>query len=458
MGTKRIGLLVCLALVPSWALAGDEATKVAAGGNEFAYDLYRELQGTSGNLFFSPSSIHQALTMTAMGAKGPTEREMLSVLHLPMPRAELERGMRELQPSTKPPRDPRKADTDVSGDARGVRGALVQEQVGESAQFETEVDKLVQRLRAAQGKKPAKPASDGNGLQTVNAIWPSNSLPLDPRYVDLLTHTFKAGVRPQDYARDPEGARSAINRAIAKQTNGTIKELLGPGTVDASTSMVLTNAIRFKGAWATPFGEAREGTWTNADGSAVPGVMLMKAKTEFNYAEVGGVKAIDLPYADGRTMTVLLPSEPGKLAEVEQLFMDGKLDSILGQMQKTKVGVTLPRFSTSSEYQLRDTLMGMPATTAAAGGAPSGMPTAFSPAADFNGISPNSGLRLSQVVHKAFIDVDEEGTTATAATAVMATRGLSFDPEFRATHPFLYVIRDPATTSILFVGRMANPK
>ncbi|MGD0094042.1 MAG: serpin family protein, partial [Planctomycetota bacterium] len=266
-----------------------------------------------------------------------------------------------------------------------------------------------------------------------------------------------------DFAGDPEGARKTINAWVEKETQEKIKELLKAGMIDAGTKLVLVNAIYFKGNWASQFKkeDTRAGPFTVCakDNPQAVDLPLMHRTGQYPYFVDDAVQALALPYQGGNlAMVVLLPAAPdgaglgalaGALENLEQKLTPENLAAWLGHLRPQEVQVTLPLFKVTGEYKLNEALIAL------------GMADAFSPAnADFTGILPRpDDLYISLVAHKAYVDVNEEGTEAAAATAVvMKPRGLAHRTEFRADRSFLFLIRDTKSGAILFLGRVLNPK
>jgi serpin B len=254
-----------------------------------------------------------------------------------------------------------------------------------------------------------------------------------------------------DFITATENARKTINAWVEKKTNGKIKDLISPGVLDSMTRLVLTNAIYFKGNWAKQFKENRtqDAPFTLADGKKIE-VAMMNQKAEFGYMETDTFQALELPYVDEElSMVILLPKEIDALNEFEKALTTENLNQRLAEIHKCEVVVFVPKFKTTSQFSLADVLKSM------------GMKDAFSSDADFSGINGKRDLFISAVIHKAFVEVNEEGTEAAAATGVvmrLTSVGPAAIPVFRADHPFLFLIRDNLSGSILFIGRVVNPK
>jgi serpin B len=371
----------------------------ADGGNQFACDLYGKLRDKDGNLFFSPYSIHTALAMTAAGARGTTRDQMVRVLHLPADEAK----------------------------------ALA---TGDLGRFYT--------TRSA-------PYT----LTTANALWGQKGYPWRPEFLATLKERFGAGAQEADFATQPEVERTRINRWVEEKTQDRIKNLLQAGQINELTRLVLTNAIYFKGAWTEEFKPAntQEAPFRLATGGTVP-VPLMHRKGRYAYTEGEGFQAVAMPYkGDDLAMIVVLPREPGGLPAVEKQLTAENLARWIAKMTQEEVQLSLPRFRSSHRFEPDHELRVL------------GMIDAYDPAkADFSGMVDTAArerLSVSKVVHQSFVDVNEEGTEAAAATAVVLNAPSPVPPPpkvFRADRPFVYLIRDTRHGTILFLGRLTNPK
>lgn len=377
-------------------MTADTAT-VVAGNNEFALDLYSQLQTKPGNLFFSPYSISIALAMASGGAHGETLAQMTRTLHLDLPADRL------------PP-------------------AIAAVTAG---------------LDAVQEKGQVK-------LTVANSLWPQAGLTILPDYLDLCARYYQTTITPVDY-RQPAAACQIINQWVADKTNDKITDLLNPEAV-AGAKLTLVNAIYFKGRWTSPFKtnltQAAPFHLSTGDTVTTP---LMHQTDRFGYAEFPGLQVLELPYiGNDVSMLVLLPRETNRLDQFQAGLTMANLAVWTTNLVRQQVEVFLPKFKSTSQFSLGQTLAAM------------GMPDAFDGQADFSGMDGKRDLFISDVVHKAFVDVYEEGTEAAAATGVIMMREAIFrplnpPPIFRADHPFLFLIRDNHTGSILFLGRVTNP-
>ena len=383
------------------SLSQPDLATLVEGNNAFALDLYQALRGTEGNLFFSPYSISLALAMTYAGARESTEKQMAGTLHYTLPQDRLHAAFNGL-------------DQELSGRGQGAKG------------------------------------KDGKGfrLNIVNAIWGQKGYPFLAQYLDLLAEDYGAGLRTLDFRTAPDDSRLTINKWVSDRTELRIKDLIPPGAIDTMTRLVLTNAIYFNAAWANNFEKnaTQPADFRLADSSTVK-VPMMHQTEHLGYAMGDGYQAVTLPY-DGREleMMVLLPDQ-GKFAEFEKSLDTGKVASIINGITPKQVALSLPNYKYESEFSLGKILASM------------GMPIAFSGQADFSGMTGNRDLSISEVIHKAFVAVDESGTEAAAATAVImrATAMPVMPLEVKVDHPFLFLIRDIKTGSVIFVGRVMNP-
>jgi serpin B len=374
---------------------------LAADTNAFAADLYGRLASEKGNLFFSPYSIESALAMVYGGARGETAGQMARVLHFSLPGDQLQPASGELMKSL-----------EAGG---SVDGKSLYE------------------------------------LVVANALWGQKGYPFQPAFLHLVNKKYAVSLEQVDFAQS-ELVRQQINAWVEKQTRDKIKELVGPGGLNAQTRLVLTNAIYFKGAWADPFKkELTKEAPFHLDGDRTVPVELMHQQRQFPYLETDDIQAVELPYAGGNiSMVVLLPKKVDGLAALEKQLTPEKIDGWVSELHSQEVQLALPKFTMTRQLELKDQLVAM------------GMADAFSDKSDLSGISTAEGLAISDVIHKAFVDVNEEGTEAAAATAVvirsMAFRRPAPPVVFQADHPFVFMIRDRQTSAILFVGRFADVK
>jgi serpin B len=282
-------------------------------------------------------------------------------------------------------------------------------------------------------------------LSVANRIWGRNDVEFVPPFLDITREQYYAELARLDFAAQTEASRKEINQWVEDNTNRKIVDLVKPGGIIPQTVIVLTNAVYFKGNWAQQFDKQDthddDFHLSATDTIKVP---LMYQSDDLPFVENDTIKMIELPYeGDDLSMLVLLPKEGKNLSDITPSLTLANLQKWRASLAEKEVDVWLPRFKVTSEFELSETLKAM------------GMPTAFE-AADFTGMS-SAGAAISQVLHKAFVEVNEEGTEAAAATAVILAESASLAPSFRADRPFVFVIQDKATGSILFMSRIVNP-
>lgn len=373
---------------------------LADGNSAFAFDLYQALREEDGNLFYSPYSISLALAMTYAGARRETAQQMADTLHFILSQDRLHPAFNSL---------------DIE---------------------------LSQRGEGAKGK-------DGEGfrLNIVNAIWGQEGYKFLPEFLDLLAENYGAGLRPLDFVNAPEESRTTINNWVSDQTEGRIEDLIPQGLIDALTRLVLTNAIYFNAAWQYPFSEdmTEDGPFYLLNEGEVT-VPMMRQMELFGYAEGDRYQAIELPYDGQELSMVLLLPQTGQFEGFEGSLDAQRVDAIVKDLEFRRVTLTMPKFKFESDFSLKDALIAL------------GMPVAFSGGADFSGMTGYRDLFISDVIHKAFVSVDEAGTEAAAATAVVMVAAMPPETvEVTVDRPFVFLIRDIQTGTILFVGRIVNP-
>jgi serpin B len=282
-------------------------------------------------------------------------------------------------------------------------------------------------------------------LTIANRLWGQTGYHFLDTFLTLTESAYRARLYQLDFAKQTEAARRTINDWVEDKTKQKIKELLKPGVLDRLTTLVLTNAIYFKGQWESRFKKehTRDAPFTLLDGTKV-NVPLMGQSAEFPHGRLQDLQVLELPYAGKElSMVIVLPDKADGLPAIEQSLTPSRLAAWLACCEPSTLHVTLPRFTITTPLSLADTLAKM------------GMPAAFSGKADFSGMTGKRDLFISDVIHKAFVEVNEEGTEAAAATAVVMKRAAP--PNFTADHPFLFLIRDRRSGSILFMGRVLNP-
>jgi serpin B len=382
------------------AVADEDVDVVADGVNAFGLDLYRALaEEEGGNLFLSPYSIALALAMTYAGARGQTAQEMAEVLHLTMPDARVHPAMNALD------------------------------------------------LALHAGEDREMDSYDPPIFRSANALWGQQGLGFEQAFLETLAANYGAGMRVLDFAESEE-AREIINAWVEEQTEDRIQDLIKPDMLNALTRLVLTNAVYFKAQWQYTFSESAtaDGPFYLPGGDTVTTPMMRQTESLGYYAE-DGLQVVELPYAGGsHSMLILLP-EQGELDALAASLDEARLRDLVAQVERQSVALTMPRFEYEAEFALGEMLQEM------------GMPTAFGEGADFSGMTTEAELFISEVVHKAWVAVDEEGTEAAAATAVvMVESALPMEPvEVTVDHPFLFAIRHQGTGSLLFLGQVVDP-
>ncbi|QTA90140.1 Serpin domain-containing protein [Desulfonema magnum] len=408
--------------VTSPDVSADDLRDLVAGNTEFALALYQKLSENEGNLFYSPYSISQALAMTYSGAKNETEQQMKDTLHF-LSQDRLHPAFNAL-------------DLELSTRGHGAEG------------------------------------QDGEGfrLNIANSIWGQTSYPFLSSFVDVLAENYGAGLNLLDFAKSPNDSRIAINEWVSDQTEEKIKDLIPPGAISSFTRLVLTNAIYFNAAWKFPFEEeaTQNDTFYLADGTEMSVPMMSQTKP-FGYAKGEGYEAVELLYdGDELSMVILLPDAPDTSGDsvttsvtsfgslfrrssrdfgtFESSLTAEQLSTITESLELKNMQLKMPKFKYESDsVSLSETLAQM------------GMPIAFGDGADFSGMDGTRNLFISDVIHKAFVSVDEAGTEAAAATAVIMDESVPPEPiEVTINRPFIFLIRDIETKAILFIGRMVT--
>ncbi|MHC4149904.1 MAG: serpin family protein [Planctomycetota bacterium] len=389
----------------------DDTNAVVQGNNDFALELYAQLRDQQGNLFLAPYSISTALAMTYAGARGRTEAQMARVLHFPM--------------TVTPGAEPSSAS------------------VHNRQQFHTTFGSIVKGLNA-RGDEGAYE------LTVANALWGQQGYGFLAEFLDLIEASYDGNLNEVDFVNSPNAACRKINAWVEERTNGKIKDLIPEGMLSPLIRLVVTNAIYFKGNWASQFKEenTKDAPFTLADGKKI-NAPLMNQTAEFGYMQTADFQALELPYVDQElSMIIFLPKKFDALPQFEKTLTTENLSRWMHKLRKQKVIVSVPKFKMTKQFGLVKVLAGM------------GMTDAFSGTADFSGINGKKDLFISAIIHKAYVDVNEEGTEAAAATAVLVGRTSVAPPPpvFRADHPFLFLIRDNQSGGILFIGRLMNPK
>ncbi len=380
----------------------EEIDAQVQGNNAFAFDLYQELSTADGNLFYSPYSISLALAMAYAGADGDTETQMAETLHYTLTQEKLHPAFKALS------------------------------------------DELARR-----SYEDAAP-EEGRGLKLniANAAWGQEGYEFLDSYLAVLSENYNGGLKTVDFINATEEARVTINDWVADETEDRITDLIAPGLLSDLTRLVLTNAVYFNAAWQSPFSEkfTAPGQFFPETGEPVDAEMMHQSE-DFLFSQGSGYQAISLPYErEELSMLILLPDE-NQFSEFEKELTASKVETILAEMTSREVNLSMPKFTFESEFGLGETLKIL------------GMPLAFSSDADFSGITGGRDLFISDVIHKSFVAVDEEGTEAAAATAVVfEATAIPAEPVIMTIdRPFLFMILDHQTNTILFIGRVTDP-
>jgi len=384
--------------------ASESNSDVTLANNRFAADLYRQLAtdpaSSGSNIFFSSFSISSALAITYEGARGTTADEIRSVFHLP-----------------------------ANDTARRLG-------------FATTIDHLNQ-------------PDTGYTLKMANALWAEKNYTFLPAYRSTAGTYYSANTTNLDFINQPDTSRLTINRWVEDKTANKIRDLLPTGSIDPMTRLVITNAVYFKGSWVRQFdaNKTRDAEFQVAPGKTVTVKMMQRTDEEavYSYAVTGDLQRLAMPYTHssgkGLSMIVLLPATDN-LSAAEQYLDPERLSSLEQSASLQRVDVYIPKFTLETKYQLQPVLSVM------------GMPAAFSDTADFSGMDGKQDLVISDVIHKAYVDVNEEGTQAAATTAVVVVEAARENPKipvFRSDHPFVFLIQDNDSGTILFTGRVVNP-
>jgi len=371
--------------------------RVPAGLNQFGLSSYQQLARGEGNLIFSPFSIANALSMALAGARGQTAAGISAVLHQ-----------------------------------------------GTDSAYQESLRSLAASLDKAGNQGP-------NEFHSANALWVQDGLKLEPQFQKVMQESYGAPPTQLDFAHDAERARMAINSWTGSHTNGRIPELFGPGSLRGQTRLVLTSAVYFYGKWAHPFEtkDTHPGPFRLDNGGSLQTPFLSQT-SRFQYTENPTLQILEMSYAGtGFALDILLPKAGSGLGDLEKSLTDDNLSAWLHNLHDATVEVEVPKFRAEASFSLREALTRM------------GMKNAFDGSADFSGMDGRRDLTLSDVVHKAFVDVSEKGTEAAAATGSVAVLARLVAPSkviFHADHPFVFLIRDTHSGLILFAGRLENPK
>ncbi len=291
-------------------------------------------------------------------------------------------------------------------------------------------------------------------LRAANSIWPAKGTKILPEFSQTVKHWYNAQMTPLNYKASPEAARKTINSWVSKQTNKKIENIIQPGILTKNTLMVLANAVYFKSSWLEEFEpeKSQPRAFWPTPAKSVNVVTMSRTGDKVNYAKLSDAEMVELPYKDNRfSMIVLLPDKSSNIQTLEKAMNANQFDEWLAAMSPRRVKIFLPKFKQENDYELAPVLAAL------------GMPSAFKAGeANFSGITGENNIYISNILHKTFIEVGEEGTEAAAATAVIMMK-MSLPPQdndavvFRAERPFIYLIKDNRSGAIIFIGKYTKP-
>ena len=376
--------------------------ELAQGNSAFALDLYQQARTEGENLFFSPLSLSLALAMTYAGAQGETASQMAQTLHFTQPPERLHPAFNHLD---------------------------------------------LQLTAAQSGGSKSQPFQ----LSIANSLWGEQTYTFLPEFLDTISLNYGAGLRLLDFIGAPEPGREEINQWVEQETHEKIKDLIPKGAITKDTRLVLANAIYFKADWVNQFSpdstQEMPFNLLNGGQASIP-MMRMDDPTYLGYMAGDGFQAVELPYVGGSASMLVLVPDQGKFVDFEAGLSAGQVTSIRQALEQRMVDLTFPKFSFEAQFSLADALQQL------------GMVDAFDPGlADFSGMDGKGELYISNVFHKAFVAVDEKGTEAAAASAVVMDLLSAMVPDLQLVvdRPFIFLILDQQSGSILFMGRFVQP-
>ena len=376
-----------------------DVEQLVRDANTFGFDAARRLTTGDENLAFSPHSLNTALAMTYPGARGATRAAFERAMRLTLPAERFHRAMNTLD-----------------------------------------------RALESRGEQASGRAGKACALRSNNQVFAQQGLPLGADFLDVLAVEYGSGVRQLDFAKASERSRKAINEWVSINTERLINELLPQGVITPDTRLALVNTLYFNAGWKTPFDRANTalGTFTRSDGTSTQVSYMSGSALEGRRGRLGDVDVLELPYSGDEVALLVLVPPAGKLTELEASLDGPKLAAFVDALTTPESAVRLPRFEVRSQLRADEALKAM------------GLEVAFSPEADFSGITEAESLSLTAVVHEAVVKTDEDGTEAAAASAVIAGR-TSLPAFFEVNRPFAFVVRDRATGAALFIGRVTRP-
>jgi serpin B len=383
------------------SLQTGELEELVEGNTAFALDFYRTIAGDDDNIIFSPYSISIAFAMCYAGAKGSTDSEIADTLHFTLGQAALHNAFNALDIELAKP------------------GTYI----------------------------PSGSSGDQFILKISNSTWGQKGLPFVQNFLDTLAINYGAGMNTLDFIADPESSRITINDWVSDHTEQKINDLLPPGSIDQLTRLVLTNAIYFKGSWENKFNPSNTApvTFTRLDSTTTTADM-MKQTIRTTAAEVPGEYIIaSIPYYSRKASMILILPDTGRFKAVESSLSPETLSTMISSMKASLLTLSMPKFDFEWGKSIKEVLKNL------------GMEIPFSSGSDFTGITTAENIWIGDVIHKAIISVDEEGTEAAAATAIIMPSSAPDPLTMTLNRPFIFMIRENVTGTILFAGRVLDP-
>lgn len=376
-------------------------SSVANANNQFCLSLYNKIKDNQNNVFFSPYSIFLSFAMVYEGARGQTANEIIQVFHFP-------------------------------------------------------TDDATRRSSFAKLYHQINPDNKNFNLSMANALWLEKSYPFLNSYKNIIKQYYAGNTTNLDFMKNAENSRQIINNWVAAQTNNKIKDLMFEGSIIPTTKLVLTNAVYFKGNWQTQFDpkntSAQNFSTISGTSTKVQMMEMFGTSSNFSYAENSDVQAIELPYNGNQLSMIIILPKGNNLSLAEKSIVPQNLAQLRSNFTTKQIHLFLPKFKIETNYpDMTNTLSSM------------GMPTAFKNNADFSGMDGIRNLYINAVIHKAYVDVDELGTEAAAATGIGFVGGSAPNQQtpipvvFKVDHPFIFLIEDKNTNNILFFGSVLNP-
>ncbi|WP_224367610.1 serpin family protein [Hyalangium versicolor] len=376
----------------------EDFAALVSGNTDFGVSLYQQIAKPGDNLFFSPFSVTQAFALLYPGARGTTETQMAQALHFSLPQDRLHPALNALD----------------------------------------------QKLRAQVATSPGEPGK-APSFRLVNAAWGQQGLQFEPAFLDVLAVNYGTGLRTVDFVNESASIRKGINDWVADQTANRIQNLLSEKAVTPNTRLLLANALYFKGSWSSPFNKdfTRSGDFHALEGGT-QSVQMMRGEGNFGFLQGEGFDAISLPYVGNAFRMLVIVPEETRFAEIESRLSAQFLDGVRAGLQQRYFNLGFPRFEVKKEFPLEEAMQAL------------GMVEAFTDKANLSGLTSQAALMITAAQHQAFVAVNEEGTEAAAATAI-STGPASIPDSYTVDRPFIVLIENTETKSVLFLGRILKP-